>query len=127
MMAVICVIIGAKLIGDAITSVSSQRGQNGSGLASSLRVHTSVHAVRFRWRTDSIRGVAMTLSVIVGSFNVHWGGFHLTGGQTFIDLVAATTNALNAALLARRPDHYKNFTIVGILLMALLGGLSGGV
>jgi hypothetical protein len=27
---------------------------------------------------------------------------------------------------ARRPDHYKNFTIVGILLMALLGALGGG-
>jgi len=31
------------------------------------------------------------------------------------------------ALLARRPDHYKNFTVVGILLMALLGGIGGGV
>ena len=46
---------------------------------------------------------------------------------TTIDLIAATTNALNGALLARRPDHYKNFTIVGILLMALLGGIGGGV
>jgi uncharacterized membrane protein YeiH len=69
----------------------------------------------------------MTLSVVVASLSVHWGGFRLTGGDTFIDLVAATTNALNAALLVRRPDHYKNFTVVGILLMALLGGLSGGV
>ena len=25
------------------------------------------------------------------------------------------------------PDHYKNFTIVGILLMALLMGLGGGI
>jgi len=55
------------------------------------------------------------------------GGFKWTGDFTTIDLIAATTNALNGALLARRPDHYKNFTIVGILLMALLGGIGGGV
>lgn len=58
---------------------------------------------------------------------VGFGSFELTGGGTFINLVAATTNALNGALLARRPDHYKNFTVVGILLMALLGGIGGGV
>ena len=55
------------------------------------------------------------------------GGFKWTGDFTTIDLIAATTNALNGALLARRPDHYRNFTIVGILLMALLGGIGGGV
>ena len=54
-------------------------------------------------------------------------GWDLTGNYTFVDLVAASTNALNGALLARRPDHFKNFTIVGILLMALLGGLGGGI
>jgi uncharacterized membrane protein YeiH len=55
------------------------------------------------------------------------GGFKWTGSFTTIDLIAATTNALNGALLARRPDHYRNFTIVGVLLMALLGGIGGGV
>jgi uncharacterized membrane protein YeiH len=59
--------------------------------------------------------------------NVTFGGFKWTGDFTTIDLIAATTNALNGALLARRPDHYRNFTIVGILLMALLGGIGGGV
>ena len=54
-------------------------------------------------------------------------GWDLTGNYTFVDLVAASTNALNGALLARRPDHFKNFTIVGILGMALLGGLGGGI
>jgi len=54
-------------------------------------------------------------------------GWSLTGNFTTPDLVAASTNALNGALLARRPDHFKNFTIVGILLMALLGGLGGGI
>jgi uncharacterized membrane protein YeiH len=58
---------------------------------------------------------------------VHFGGFKWHGSFTTIDLIAASTNALNGALLARRPDHYKQFTIVGILLMALLGGLGGGI
>ncbi|MGZ4663483.1 MAG: trimeric intracellular cation channel family protein [Frankiaceae bacterium] len=55
------------------------------------------------------------------------GGFTWHGSFTTIDLIAATTNALNGALLARRPDHYRNFTVVGVLLMALLGGLGGGI
>ena len=56
-----------------------------------------------------------------------WSGWKLTGSFTAIDLIAASTNALNGALLARRPDHYRNFTVVGVLLMALLGGIGGGV
>lgn len=56
--------------------------------------------------------------------NVH--GWVLSGNFTVVDLVAATTNALNGALLARRPDHYKNYTVVGVLLMALVGGIGGG-
>ena len=54
-------------------------------------------------------------------------GWDLTGNFTTIDLIAASTSALNGALLAPRPDHFKNFTIVGILAMALLGGLGGGI
>ncbi|GAA1363040.1 trimeric intracellular cation channel family protein [Catellatospora chokoriensis] len=49
------------------------------------------------------------------------------GDFTIIDLIAATTNAFNAALLARRPDHYKHFTVVGILLLGVIGGLAGGI
>jgi uncharacterized membrane protein YeiH len=44
-----------------------------------------------------------------------------------LDLIAAGTNAVNGAMLARRPDHYKHFTVVGILGMALLMGLGGGI
>ena len=54
-------------------------------------------------------------------------GWKFTGNFTAVDLVAASTNALNGALLARRPDHYKNFTRVGIMAMALIGGLTGGI
>ncbi|MGN6678488.1 MAG: trimeric intracellular cation channel family protein [Streptosporangiaceae bacterium] len=54
-------------------------------------------------------------------------GWKWTGNFTTLDLIAAATHALNGALLARRPDHYKNFTIVGIILMALLMGLGGGI
>jgi uncharacterized membrane protein YeiH len=60
--------------------------------------------------------------------SVHWfSGWSLTGNFTTLDLIALTTNALGGALLARRPDHYRNFTAIGILLMALIGGLSGGI
>jgi uncharacterized membrane protein YeiH len=55
------------------------------------------------------------------------GGFTWTGEFTTVDLIAASTNSLNGALLARRPDHYKNWTVVGIILMALLMGLGGGM
>ncbi len=49
------------------------------------------------------------------------------GTMGVIDLIAATTNAFNGALLARRPDHYKHFTIVGIILLAFAGGIGGGI
>jgi len=59
---------------------------------------------------------------------VNWfTGWKFTGSFTTVDLIAASTNALNGALLARRPDHYKNFTIVGVICMALLMGLGGGI
>jgi uncharacterized membrane protein YeiH len=67
------------------------------------------------------------LVALASSSPVHWGGFRWHGDYTTIDLIAASTNALNGALLARRPDHYKQFTVVGILLMAVLGGIGGGV
>ncbi len=44
-----------------------------------------------------------------------------------ISLIAATTNAFNGALLARRPDHYKNFTVIGIVILAYAGGIGGGI
>src|SRR5208282_4156986 len=54
--------------------------------------------------------------------------FTITFGTfTIIDLLAASTNAFNGALLCRRASHYRNYTIVGIVLMALLGGIGGGV
>jgi len=72
----------------------------------------------------------MTLShlVLASSGSVSFfKGWKLTGNFTAVDLVAASANALSGALLARRPDHYKNFTVPGILAMALLGGLTGGI
>lgn len=44
-----------------------------------------------------------------------------------ISLIAATTNAFNGALLARRPDHYKHFTVVGVVILAYAGGIGGGI
>jgi uncharacterized membrane protein YeiH len=46
---------------------------------------------------------------------------------TVIDLIAATSNAFFAGLLARRPDHYRHFTRMGIVLLAIGGGILGGV
>ena len=66
--------------------------------------------------------------LVASSTPVHWlTGWKFTGNFTIVDLIAASTNALNGALLSRRPDHYKNFTIVGVLGMALLMGLGGGI
>lgn len=54
-------------------------------------------------------------------------GIWTLGTLGFIDLIAATTNSFNGGLLARRPDHYKHFTDIGVILLALTGGIGGGV
>lgn len=70
-----------------------------------------------------VRNSLLEMPVLATSF----GSWKFSGSITTVDLIAASTNALNGALLARRPDHYKNFTRTGILLMAILGGIGGGV
>ncbi len=74
-----------------------------------------------------IFAAAAVFFTVYKSDTVQTGTFVFWGGNTPFDLLAATTNALNGALLARRPDHYKNFTVVGIMLFAVLGGIGGGV
>lgn len=54
-------------------------------------------------------------------------GFWTLGLLDYISLIAAGTNAFNGALLARRPDHYKNFTVVGVIILAYIGGIGGGI
>jgi uncharacterized membrane protein YeiH len=54
-------------------------------------------------------------------------GFSKLTMLDYISLMAATTNAFNGALLARRPDHYKHFTVVGIIILAYAGGIGGGI
>ena len=68
-----------------------------------------------------------SLAIVMTTQPVSFGRWQWSGPLTIVDLIAATTNALNGAILARRPDHYRNFTIVGVLLMALLGGIGGGI
>lgn len=58
---------------------------------------------------------------------MNFGEFVWLGHGTGIDLFAAAANSLNGALLARRPDHYRNWTVIGILGMGLLMGLGGGI
>jgi uncharacterized membrane protein YeiH len=60
--------------------------------------------------------------LIFGDF----GFFKLTV-LDYISLIAATTNAFNGALLARRPDHYRHFTVAGVIILAYAGGIGGGV
>ena len=69
----------------------------------------------------------MAATEVLAAGGIDVGGWDWTGDFTTLDLIAAATNALNGALLARRPDHYKNFTAVGIMLMELLMGLGGGI
>jgi uncharacterized membrane protein YeiH len=54
-------------------------------------------------------------------------GIWTLGTLDVISLIAATTNAFNGALLARRPDHYKHFTVAGIVVLAYAGGIGGGI
>src|SRR5271169_4928413 len=54
-------------------------------------------------------------------------GIWTLGSMGVISLIAATTNAFNGALLARRPDHYKHFTVIGIVILAYIGGIGGGI
>ncbi len=70
---------------------------------------------------------SISFGLLAATDPVHWGGFKWWGDFTTIDLIAATTNALNAAMLVREPSHYKRYTVLGILLFAILGGIGGGV
>lgn len=54
-------------------------------------------------------------------------GLLTLGTIGYISLIAATTNAFNGALLPRRPDHYRHFTIMGIIILAYAGGIGGGI
>jgi len=65
----------------------------------------------------------------LGSEWTYLVSFLSVGSFVIIDLIAATTNALNGALLAQRPDYYKGrqWTIVGIIILAIFGGIGGGV
>ena len=46
----------------------------------------------------------MAASLVLASSPPGIGDFSWTGDYTAVDLIAAGTNALNGALLARRPD-----------------------
>src|SRR5262245_61468046 len=45
----------------------------------------------------------------------------------YVDLFSAGINALNGALVARNPAHYRGYTLAGLLIMAFFGGIGGGV
>jgi uncharacterized membrane protein YeiH len=78
-----------------------------------------------------IRFIKKEIMMIIQSYLAYLASFITSGVGNFviIDLIAATTNALNGGLLAQRPDYYKGrqWTVVGILLLAIFGGIGGGV
>ena len=44
-----------------------------------------------------------------------------------VDLFAAGINALYGAMVARNPKHNRNYTLIGLLILAFIGGIGGGV
>src|SRR4029077_9826183 len=42
-------------------------------------------------------------------------------------LFSAGINALNGVLVARNASHNRGYTVAGLLIMALLGGIGGGI
>lgn len=62
------------------------------------------------------------------SYFAYLASFLTVGNFVIIDLIAASTNALNGALLCQRPDYYRGrqWTVVGIILMGIFGGIGGG-
>jgi uncharacterized membrane protein YeiH len=69
----------------------------------------------------------MTLVASITPFVLSKFGIWTLTTLDYISLIAATTNAFNGALLARRPDHYKHFTVVGVIILAYAGGIGGGI
>src|SRR4026207_259251 len=58
---------------------------------------------------------------------LNYFGSWTLGNLVLIDLIAVTTNAFNGAILAGRSDHRRECTAVGILLIAVIGGIGGTV
>jgi uncharacterized membrane protein YeiH len=44
-----------------------------------------------------------------------------------VDLFSAGVNALNGVLIARNPSHNRGYTFAGLLIMAFMGGIGGGI
>jgi uncharacterized membrane protein YeiH len=44
-----------------------------------------------------------------------------------VDQFSAGINALNGVLVARNKSHDRSYTVIGLLIMAFLGGIGGGV
>jgi uncharacterized membrane protein YeiH len=44
-----------------------------------------------------------------------------------VDLFSAGINALNGVLVASNPEHNRNYTFAGLLIMGFFGGIGGGV
>ena len=56
-----------------------------------------------------------------------WSGWEWAGSFTALDLLAAATGAFSGAVLVRHPGHFRGFTVLGVLLLAAVAGVGGGV
>ena len=61
--------------------------------------------------------------MIDATFFGHW----TIGDFTAIDLVAATINAFAAALLVLSPGRDRGFTVAGVLVLGIIGGIASGM
>ena len=52
-----------------------------------------------------------------------WDGWTWTGRFTALDLLASCTAAFSSAVLVRHPRHFRDFTVVGVLLLAVIVGV----
>jgi hypothetical protein len=64
--------------------------------------------LRHRQRDRFGGGAVVSQGIVAAGLTL--GSFTWTRNFTTLNLIAATTNALNGALLARRPDHYRNYS-----------------
>jgi uncharacterized membrane protein YeiH len=56
-----------------------------------------------------------------------WGGWRWTGSFTALDLLATCAAAFSSAVLVRHPRHFREFTVLGVLLLAGIAGMGGGI
>lgn len=81
------------------------------------------------WKGASMTATEPVLEGVLAASSTTflWGGWVWTGRFTSLDLLASCTAAFSSAVLVRRPRHFRDFTVVGVLLLAAIAGVGGGI